>query len=82
LALQRVFRSVADDNTAIAGAAERHVLGDERHRPAVIVDEHCARRAAAERLEPDRAGPGEQIEDARIHHARHDDIEERFAQLV
>ena len=43
--------------------SERQALLDERDA-AVDLDERRGRGAAAERLQPERAGPGEEVEDA------------------
>src|SRR6185503_10516205 len=60
----------------------RKVVGDERLRAAILFDERYMRRAATERLDPDRAGAREAVEDARALDPRREDVEQRLAQLV
>ena len=59
------------------------VVADEAARLRASFDEHHARRAARQRLEAERAGAGEQVEDAQAIEVRAEpagqDVEHRFA---
>src|SRR3954467_13990344 len=73
----------ADNNIAVRRyPAVGEVLLDQRLRAAVARDEGDMRGPAARRLDPDRAGPGVAIEDARAGRSRREDVEQRLAQLV
>ena len=62
----RAAKRRADDSIAVVDAAAREVGGDERAGARrSLLDERHVRRAAAERLDPDRAGPGVAVEHAR-----------------
>ena len=69
-----------------AESERRDVLADERARLGAVVDEQRKGRAARQRLEPERAGAGEQVEHARagdrIAIGVGEDVEQALAQPV
>ena len=78
---------VAPENARDAAEAQRRdVLAQQRARLGAVVDEQRKRRAARQRLDPERAGAGEQVEHARagdrIAIGVHEDVEQRLAQAV
>ena len=60
----------------------REVLGDQRLRAPILLDEGHVAGAAAERLDADGAGARVRIDDPRAGDPRREDIEQRLAQLV
>ena len=79
-------RVAAEDAGDAAEPERRDVLADERARLGAVVDEQREGGAARERLEPERAGAGEQVEHARagdrIAIGMDEDVEQRLAQPV
>src|ERR1700730_12159221 len=78
---------IAAENARDAAEAERlHVLPDQRPRFGSVIYEQREGRAARYRLQAERTGAGEEIEDAhagdRIVVAMRQDVEERFTQAV
>ena len=78
---------VAPEDAGDAAEAERRdVLAQQRARLRAVVDEQREGRAARERLEPERAGAGEEIEHARagdrIAVGVDEDVEQGLAQPV
>ena len=55
-------RVAADDPGPVVGRQQADVAAQERQRPRSAVDEGRLRRAARQRLEPERAGAGEEVE--------------------
>ena len=81
------FGRVAAKDAAAAAKPERgDVFANERARGRAIVDEQHERRAVRGRLDPERAGTGEQIEHARagdrIAIGVQENVEQRFAQAI
>ena len=64
------FASVSDNSIAVRDAAVTQVLFDELQRARIGIDERHVRRAAAERLDADRARARVEVEHARAGHAR------------
>src|SRR5262245_29193047 len=78
---------IAAENAGDAAQAQRrHVLAQQGARLGAVVDEQRKGGAARERLEPERAGAGEEIEHARagdrIAVGVDEDVEQRLAQPV
>ena len=78
---------VAAEDAGDAAEPERlDILAHQRARLGAVVDEQREGRAARERLEPERAGAGEQVEHARagdrIAIGVDQDVEQRLAQPV
>src|SRR3989442_775389 len=67
---------------ACTNAERSEILAEQRDRRAVILDEHHLGSSAAERLNTDCAGPGEDVEEPRALHRRTEHIEERLAHVV
>ncbi len=77
--LHRARRVLPEDLHLAARLPERAgVLAGRRHGRRVAVDEHHARGAARQRLEPDAAAAGERVQEARASDARREDVEERL----
>ena len=81
------LRRVAAEDAGDAGQPERLDIGaDQRACLGAVVDEQREGRAARDRLQPERAGAGKQVEHARardrIAIGMDQDIEQRLAQAV
>src|SRR5262245_3774995 len=76
------IEAVADDSTAARDAAVREVVGDERARAPIALDEGHLTGAAAQRLDTDRAGARVAVEHPRPVDSRRDHVEERLAQPI
>ena len=72
---------VAADDARAGQPQPVEVALDRAHRVGVVLDEDGARRAARERLDPERAGAGEEIEHARAVD-RADEVEDVLADAV